>query len=154
AGEALLSASELAKSGAVKLPPPLAERVEATLQRILKNVRDDAWVALSDRDEIVWARAYALRFLAAWQAHRGGDAEALKPLLQRGVGSLIALQPETGVWFHEYGNPFAIATALQALHVAKQCGVEVPQDNVDRGLRALAMNRTAEGGFTYGHTAN
>lgn len=154
AGEALLCASDLDKSGAIKLPPPLAERAEKMLQRIMKNVHDDAWVALSDRDEIVWPRAYALRFLAAWQARRAGDAETLKPLLQRGVGSLIALQPETGVWFHEYGNPFAIATALQALHAAKRCGIEVPQDNVDRGLRALAMDRTAEGGFTYGQTTN
>jgi hypothetical protein len=70
------------------------------------------------------------------------------------VGSLLALQPATGVWFHEDGNPFAIATALQSLHASQQAGVDVPQDNIDRGMRALAMNRTGDGGFTYGHTQN
>ncbi len=152
-GEALLCATD-EKGGALPLPAPLRARVEAMLQRILANVRNDSWVALSDRDEILWARTYALRFLAAWQARRSADAEAMRPLLLRGVGALLALQPETGVWFHEYGNPFAIATALQALHGAKLAGVDVPQENIDRGLRALAMNRTAEGAFTYGHTEN
>lgn len=153
-GEALLAAADEARRGTFVLSSAQQQRVEAMLQRILKNVREDSWVAMSDQDEILWARTYALRFLAAWQQRRAGDAEALRPALQRGVGSLLALQPETGVWFHEYGNPFAIATALQALHLARTAGVEVPQDRVDRGLRALAMNRTAEGAFTYGHTAN
>lgn len=147
AGEALLAAS----AGA-DLPAPQRERVEAMLQRILRNVRSSSWLALSDRDEIVWARAYALRLLAAWQRHRPGDAATVLPLLQGGAAALLALQPETGVWFHEYGNPFAVATALQALHAAKQLGAEVEQERIDRGLRVLAHNRTAQGAFTYAHT--
>lgn len=151
AGEALLLATR--KDAPFSLPAALAARAEATLQRLRANVEADRMAAVSDRDEIVWARAYALRFLAAWTRARSTDAEAVRPALQRGVAALVALQPETGVWFHEYGNPFAIATALQALHFAKQAGIEVPQDNVDRGLRALAMNRTDAGAFTYQHTA-
>lgn len=152
AGEALLAATR--KDAPFPLPEALAARAEATLQRMRANVESDRMVAVSDRDEIVWARAYALRFLAAWTRARGGDAEAVQPALQRGVAALVALQPETGVWFHEYGNPFAIATALQALGFAKQAGIEVPQANVEKGLRALAMNRTEAGAFTYGHTDN
>jgi hypothetical protein len=68
------------------------------------------------------------------------------------VAALVALQPETGVWFHEYGNPFAIATALQALHGARAAGIEVPQDNLDKGLKALAFNRSEQGAFSYGQT--
>ncbi|MFN6148147.1 MAG: hypothetical protein ACK5AL_17445 [Planctomycetota bacterium] len=151
AGEALLLATR--KDAPFPLPAALAARAEATLQRMRANVEADRMASVSDRDEILWARAYALRFLAAWTRARGGDAEAVRPALQRGVAALVARQPETGVWFHEYGNPFAIATALQALHFAKQAGIEVPQDNVDKGLRALAMNRTDAGAFTYGHTA-
>ncbi|MBL8755695.1 MAG: hypothetical protein JNK15_20535 [Planctomycetes bacterium] len=152
-GEALLAAAAAHDGKQRELPAALRTRVEAFLARIRANLQADAWVALSDKDEIVWARAYALRFLAAWQRHRGG-ADELRPLWRSGVGALVALQPETGVWFLEYGNPFAIATALQALHGARQAGVDVPQENVDRGLRALAMNRTAAGAFTYGHTPN
>lgn len=151
-GEALLAAASRADRGELALAQGLRERLEAQLGRIRQNLRDDVWLALSDRDEILWARAYALRFLAAWQRHRPGDRESLQPELQRGVAAVLALQPETGVWFHEYGNPFAIATALQTLHGARACGVEVDQERIDRGLRALASNRTKEGGFTYSHT--
>jgi hypothetical protein len=152
-GEALLAAAAAHDGKQRELPAALRARVEAFLLRIRANLQADTWVALSDKDEILWARAYALRFLAAWQRHRGG-ADELRAAWRAGVGNLLALQPETGVWFHEYGNPFAIATALQSLHAARAAGVEVPQDNVDRGLRALAMNRTTAGAFTYGHTPN
>jgi hypothetical protein len=119
----------------------------------MANVRSDAWLALSDRDEIVWSRAYAVRFLAAWQAARTADKAALQPFVQNAAAALVALQPETGVWFHEYGNPFATATALQALSAARAAGAEVAQEKVDRGLRALAMNRTGQGAFSYNHTS-
>jgi hypothetical protein len=151
-GEALLAATARARNGELDLDAALLERAEAQLLRMRANAMQSDWLALSDRDEIVWARAYALRFLEAWQRRRSGDAEALEPGIRRGVAALIALQPETGVWFHEYGNPFAIATALQALHGARQLGFEVPQDNIDRGLKALAFNRTKEGAFSYGQT--
>ncbi len=153
-GEALLAADALATRGTIALDDAGRERLDARVERILAQIRADAFVARYDRDEIVWPRAYALRFLAAWHRHRGADADEVRPLLQRGVGALLALQPETGAWFHEYGNPFATATALQALHVARAAGADVPQQVIDRGLRALAQNRTADGAFTYGHTAS
>lgn len=153
-GEALLAAADRQRQGQLQFPPPTLARLEAMLLAIRTNVEQAHWLALSDRDEILWARAYALRFLLAWQARRPSDAAAIRPVLQRSVGALLALQPETGVWFHEYGNPFAIATALQALHGAQQAGVEVDQKAIDRGLAALLQDRTAEGAFTYSHTKN
>ncbi len=152
AGMALLAAEERAAAGGFELDDAARREVGALLTRIAQHASADAWLALSDRDEILWARAYALRFLAAWHARRPTERERTRPALQNAVGALLALQPETGVWFHEYGNPFAIATALQALHEARAAGAEVEQDRIDRGLRALAQNRTAEGAFSYGHT--
>jgi hypothetical protein len=151
-GEALLAASSRVAQGNLQLSPATVARTEKLLLVMRENAMRDDWLALSDRDEILWARAYALRFLQAWNTRRKGDKAALEPGIRRGVAALIALQPETGVWFHEYGNPFAIATALQALHGAKAQGFAVPQDNIDKGLKALALNRTSEGAFTYGQT--
>ena len=126
------------------------------LERLLVRIREHAeathWLALSDQDEILWARAYALRFLVAWHRQRPADRDALQPALRSAAGALLALQPETGVWFHEYGNPFAIATALQGLHEAQQVGIEVDAQKVLRGRLALAQNRTPQGAFTYSHT--
>ncbi|MDA7936504.1 hypothetical protein N9B90_01025, partial [bacterium] len=151
-GEALLAAMTRVGKGELALSDVQSRRVESLLLMMRRNASSDDWLALSDRDEIIWARAYALRFLQAWQAQRSQDEKELEGGLRRGVAALIALQPETGAWFHEYGNPFAIATALQALHGAKIRGMDVPQDNIDRGLKALAFNRTVEGAFSYSHT--
>jgi hypothetical protein len=151
AGQALLAAERRMKAGTLVLPAAEAKRLASMLDRVHTNAVDSAWLALSDQDEILWARAYALRFQVAWSKQRTADA-AGAPALQRAVSALLALQPETGVWFHEYGNPFAIATALQALHDGKQAGGDVDAAKIDKGLRALLMNRTDEGAFTYGHT--
>jgi hypothetical protein len=151
-GEALLAAMARADKGNLKLSKAQVATVEKLLLQMRANAMNDDWLALSDRDEIIWARAYALRFLQAWKTHRGKDAKTIEPGVRRGVAALIALQPETGVWFHEYGNPFAIATALQALHGAKSGGFAVPQENIDKGLKALAFNRAGDGAFSYGQT--
>jgi tetratricopeptide (TPR) repeat protein len=149
AGEALLAAAARLQRAGQSLPGDGGTRLEAMLQRILANVQDDVWLELADRDEILWARAYAVRFLGAFRRLRPQQGEQVLPALQRSTAALLALQPDTGVWFHEYGNAFAIATALQALHAARGSGVEVAQDRIDRGLRALAGNRTAAGAFAY-----
>jgi len=151
-GEAMLAASARASRGEIKLGTQLLARVETALLTMRAKAMRSDWLALSDRDEIIWARAYALRFLEAWQRRRQSDADAVDQGVRRGVAALIALQQETGVWFHEYGNPFAIATALQALHGAKALGFDVPPDNIDSGLKALAFNRTAQGAFSYSQT--
>jgi len=154
-GEALLAALDRMPADARKGASKGAHQaVLEHLTAMRENAMKDEWLELADRDEILWARAYALRFLQAWKARRGrdGDDEKLDEGIRRGVGALLALQPETGVWFHEYGNPFAIATALQALHTSRSLGVVVPKENIERGLRALAFNRTKDGAFTYSQT--
>lgn len=152
AGEALLAAMARSDDGGLSLPKELVTRVESLLLKMRANAMRDDWLSLSDRDEIIWPRAYALRFLQAWARRRDGDKGAVEPGIRRGVAALIALQPETGAWFHEYGNPFAIATALQALHGAKSQGFDVPEANIQKGLKALAFNRAEDGAFSYGQT--
>lgn len=150
-GMALLAAEARIADGRLQVDDRTRAGVAAMLRRVRKNAMAESWLALSDRDEIVWARAYAVRFLAAWQRRHADDAE-VGPALRNAVGALLTLQPETGAWFHEYGNPFATATALQALHEAGEAGVELDDDRIARGLAALAKNRTAEGAFSYSHT--
>lgn len=151
AGEALLCALERATAGTFQLDAAQRDRVEQRLDRILALAIDEQKLALEDRDEILWARAYAVRFLARWARTRQQDAERLQPHLRNATAAVVALQPQNGVWFHEYGNPFAIATALQALAAARDLGIEVPGDTIERGLRALVQCRAKNGAYTYSH---
>ena len=147
-----------ARAAAAKAQPsPRLARDLAAAQAQLAVLRAEGSMqdrqALIDRWQSLDEAEYAFA-TPAWQARRGGDPQTLRPLLQRGVGSLLALQPETGVWFHEYGNPFAIATALQALAAAREVGAGIDQQAADRGLRALLQCRTGEGVYSYGHPGN
>ncbi|MCC6671804.1 MAG: hypothetical protein IT458_12130 [Planctomycetes bacterium] len=123
----------------------------AAVHKALAYVSDDAHLNPQDRDEIVWAHAYRVRFAARCRELRFGDATAVGTLLQRGVAELQALQPENGAWFHEYPNPFATATVLVALAHAESVGAQVDGARVQRGLRALLRCRArSTGAFSYG----
>ena len=128
----------------------LRTAVDAALARIDGLIRDETRIASEDRDEIAWAHAYRLRVLCRWMD--GGDEARSRSLTkaQELVGALAGLQEESGAWFHEYSNPFVLATVLLALHHAKVKGLEVPDDAITRGVRALQQCRAQNGGFPSG----
>ncbi|MEQ1631988.1 MAG: tetratricopeptide repeat protein [Planctomycetota bacterium] len=149
-GEALLHAAARADSGDLALQQPVRAAIERRLQQLLVAASDDSRFALEDRDEILWAFAYRARFLSQWSAMRTTDKEKGRSVLGPAVAALCSLQPDTGMWFHEYGNAFAVATALQGLAFSKRAGAEIDPAIVARGLAALQKCRTAEGAYSYG----
>ncbi|MCC6782335.1 MAG: hypothetical protein IT457_05800 [Planctomycetes bacterium] len=145
AAQALLEIAE-------KLEGPDAERAERLLERALAYVADDAHLARDDQDEQIWAHLYRARLASRWLALRPSDRDRIEPLLRRAVRDLVAMQPESGAWFHEYANPFVIGACLVALHEAKDSGVEAPAEVFDRGVLALLRCRTKEGAISYGYS--
>jgi hypothetical protein len=122
----------------------------AALLRVENCAKDEARIAGDDRDEIVWAHAYRLRMLSRWMMDSEDARSRLFTKASALVGALAGLQEDSGAWFHEYPNPFVIATVLLALHEAKQAGVEVPEDTAARGAQALLQCRAKNGAFPYG----
>jgi len=149
AGMALLEGRARVRDGRLPPDPALERAVDAMLARIGSRAATEQVLALEDRDEILWAHAYRLRFLARWIELDPAQKDQLAPRLQGAIGALGALQPETGAWFHEYPNPFASATALQALALARAQGGKVDELVVQRGLRALLACRARNGAYTY-----
>lgn len=133
----------------LRLPESLRDsRLEARLRELFRFVTDDANLATSDSDELLWAYTFRIRFLCEWL---GAERDAgARTALDRSVAALLDMQRENGAWFHEYPNPFAIATALVALAEAADAGVSVPTDAVRRGVAALRFCRSENGAFTYG----
>src|SRR5262245_26915778 len=151
AGLALLEAAQRSDDGRLALPAELRGALDRRLDELLAAAAGRGPLARDDRDEILWAHAYRARFLARWAQLRSGDRDRLAAPLRSAVGDLCALQPETGVWFHEYGNPFAIATALLALADARACGIAIDDKVIARGLAALVQCRAASGAYSYNH---
>jgi hypothetical protein len=116
------------------------EEIRSAIERAEAYMRDESKVAPQDPNEIAWAHAYRLLYFAG-----SGDAA----MIARLVRSLEDLQKETGVWRHEYTNPFVTATALHALQEAKKAGADVPDAVVRRGAAALRSSRGASGVYAY-----
>lgn len=131
------------------------EGLREALARAVEYLREDAHVAIEDRDEILWAYVYRLRLFADLAARGAGAAATVRADdrdVQRNVDLIQRLQPESGAWFHEYPNPFAIASALSALHAGQEVGATVDGQVVDRGILALLKCRTEEGAYSYGYS--
>jgi len=123
------------------------KEIRSAIERIASFVSNDANVNLNDRDEILWAQAYRVRFLAAVQKQSGNDA--VFSSLQSATKQLENLQLSTGGWYHEYANSFVSATALTALFDASLVGVKVDSNKVTSGLKRLSTQRFANGAYPY-----
>ncbi len=118
----------------------------------MRFLADKANLNTKDRDELIWAYAYGARLLAETltSASPHDDGAVDRQRLAKLVKAILELQPASGQWFHEYSNPFATATVLQALALAREAGVQVDTRRVNRGIGALKRCRGDSGGFTYG----
>ncbi len=116
--------------------------VKGALARAESWMKDESRVAADDDDEIVWAYAYRLLYFAAT-----GDKATMAVLVRR----LAELQKKSGVWQHEYDNPFVTASVLQALDEARKAGAEVPEAVTRRAVAALKAARGPKGVFSYNY---
>jgi hypothetical protein len=116
------------------------KQIETAITRAEAYMKDEKRLAEDDADEIAWAHAYRLLYFA--QTKNG-------PMMDRLVKKLALLQKKSGVWQHEYDNPFVTATILHALEEARLAGAEVPAGMTKRGAAALKSTRDARGVFSY-----
>ncbi len=141
AGIALIRAWERFPEG------DLRTRTGRAIDRAADFCRDDSRLNRSDRDEILWAEAYRLRFLCEANRRAAGDPYAAD--IARVVQRLENLQMDNGTWYHEYPNSFVTATALISLRDAASSNVAVDQAKVAAGLSRLARQRFSSGAYPY-----
>ncbi len=147
AGLALLNQYEnLAEDSA-----ELKKRLFAAVSSAAKFVASDANLNKQDRDEILWACAFRLRFLVACQRSADIQVRNVVPSAQipRVIGTLETIQSKRGTWYHEYPNPFTTATALLALQDAASARFPVDGDRLRKGSANLASQRFRNGAFPY-----
>jgi hypothetical protein len=116
------------------------KQIETAITRAEAYMKDEARISQADDQEIAWAHAYRLLYFT-----KTGDKEMMARLVRK----LADLQKRTGVWQHEYDNPFVTATILHVLEEAKSAGAEVPAGVLKRGAAALKSTRDAKGVFSY-----
>lgn len=142
---AVTSLSAMALLAHKRSLPALADKIDSAITRAATFVTKEQNIAKSDRDEILWAYAYRVRFLSRLVPSK----PEFKIALQQSVTSLESIQTKRGSWYHEYSNPFVTATALAALAEAELAGATLDKKKVLAGAKALANDRFANGAFPY-----
>ncbi|MEM9944257.1 MAG: hypothetical protein AAF939_22065, partial [Planctomycetota bacterium] len=144
-----------------RLPESFQQRQWSAIYRAAKFVADMKNINRADRDEILWAYAYRLRFLLEVEnllmdVPKVDDQFStwLRPQIQSAVETLEQVQSKRGSWYHEYNNPFVTATALISLKRATESGYQVDQARIERGLISLQGDRMANGAYPYSTRAN
>ncbi len=135
------------------VPAYRSAAVDQALLGCARFVSDQDHVNRADRDEILWAYAYAARLLARLKrVDATGESVKNFPVessLQTCVNNLQNIQSKRGGWYHEYENPFVTATALCALYEAQQAGAKVDEAKIRRGVESLASQRGNSGSYPY-----
>ena len=133
------------------------ERMKKSIDSVIRFVSDDKHLNKKDRDEILWAYAFRLRFLLGckeWlinDGQSGVNAELnYSVLVKKCIESLESIQTNRGGWYHEYANPFVTANALLALHEAKSLGFQIDESRLAKGITSLLNDRFKDGSYPYG----
>lgn len=134
----------------------LASRVSVAVRKAAEFCSDESKINPKDRDELLWAEAYRLRFLSALAADgkqsqftKGGSDKDASHSITTVAKRLEDLQTGNGSWFHEYPNAFVTATALIALKDASKAGADVDSARIESGLTRLENQRYNNGAYPY-----
>ncbi len=125
----------------------LAARIAPALKKAIDFCINDQNLNPKDRDELLWAEAYRLRFLSSLPATK--KTPAIEAAINQVAKRLEDLQSGNGTWFHEYPNAFVTATALIALKDAKNSGAKVDNQRIESGLKRLENQRYPNGAYPY-----
>lgn len=138
------------------------QAVERALEYVLDAVENDSQLAAGPKrgyDVRGWGHAYALRFLLVAKSKDAVPeelTEKVDAMLPHLIDCIKTNAQARGGW--NYANdssmsPFMTGSTLITLYMAKDAGLEVDEEMVNRALRALAKGKTSSGSYAYSGTA-
>jgi tetratricopeptide (TPR) repeat protein len=143
----------IAHMSLVPWPDVGGARNEEARQRARKFI--DKWVDARPTAEgmIIWDHMFSLIHYSRLSAETS-DAAAKKECVKRARRSVRALeevQRTAGTWSYVGMGPSSFTTGgvLYALWEAKQAGIKVDQEVIDRGLEGMSKMKSDEGTFFY-----
>ncbi|MFN8824993.1 MAG: prenyltransferase/squalene oxidase repeat-containing protein [Planctomycetota bacterium] len=124
---------------------PHQERMQRTIDYVLQCQKEDGF--LSDAGTRMYEHAFATLFLA--EVHGMTSSDRAKTTLERAVTFIVDGQNQHGGWRY---NPFDRDTDLsvtvcqvQALRAARNIGIRVPTETIDRAIGYVRQSRVTRG---------
>ncbi|MBL8756668.1 MAG: terpene cyclase/mutase family protein [Planctomycetes bacterium] len=124
-----------------------AEVVKRVQDYVLRTARENGY--LSDSGTRMYSHAFATLFLA--ELYGMASTDAAKATLERAVNLITDTQNAHGGWRY---NPFdreidlsVTVCQVQALRAARNIGIRVPPDNIDRAIAYVRASRVENGRY-------
>ncbi|MFN9991872.1 MAG: prenyltransferase/squalene oxidase repeat-containing protein [Phycisphaerales bacterium] len=136
---------------------PYAENVRRGLEFMLKNCTESGLVAAPMANSPMYGHGFATLFLGEVYGMTGGDGTDIDTrvyeALKKAVRLIESTQNEEGGWRY---NPFPFDAdvsvticQIMALRSARNAGLEVNKDVVDRAVEYVRSCQNPDGGFRY-----
>lgn len=126
--------------------------VQRAVDFLLASVRPDGYIAASTGDHNMYGHGIAT--IALGEVYGQTREPTIRAKLERAVKLIVQTQNDKGGWRYQprRADDDISVSVLQvvALRVAKNSGIEVPQETIDRAVKYVRSCQDAEsGGFNY-----
>jgi hypothetical protein len=132
---------------------PYGAQLTKSLNYLLGCVQPNGLIRSKDANEPapMYGHAFALMFLADCQ--KAAPKDEIKAKMVRAVDLIVKAQNKEGGWRYlpKPGDAdlSVTVTQLMALAAARDAGVDVPKETIDRAVDYIKKSQNADGGFRY-----
>jgi len=131
---------------------PYGGNVNHVVDYLLGCVRPDGFISGGDAARgPMYGHGFAVTFLA--ECHGMSPRGDLREKLAKAVGIIVASQNDEGGWRYQPVRADAdvsvTACEVMALRAARNAGLFVPNETIDRATRYVKQTQNADGGFAY-----
>jgi hypothetical protein len=140
-------------SGAKPGAGPYGERLSKSLAYLLGRVQQDGLITSKDANEPapMYGHAFALMFVAECQ--KAAPKDEIKEKMDRAVKLIVKSQNDEGGWRYlpKPGDAdlSVTVTQLMALAAARDAGLDVHKEVIERAIGYVKKSQNADGGFRY-----
>ncbi len=134
---------------------PYGERLSKSLTYLRGRVQENGLITSKDANEPapMYGHAFALMFLAECQKGGLKFKNDIKEKIERAVKLIVESQNKEGGWryLHKPGDAdlSVTVTQLMALAAARDAGVDVSKEVIDRAIDYVKKSQNSDGGFRY-----
>jgi hypothetical protein len=128
---------------------PYGEAVEKAVGFILKQVRHDGYITANETR--MYSHAFASLFLA--EVYGMNQREDVREALQKAVDLIVASQNQQGGWRYQPhvadADMSVAACQVMALRAARNIGIQVPRETIDRAVKYVRDSAVREDESVY-----
>lgn len=141
---------------------PYGDNVEKALKHVLENCTESGLVAGDTAAAPMYGHGFATLFLCEIYGMTGGGPDAataskLHNACLRAVRLIVSTQNDEGGWrYNPVPNDADVSVTIcqiMALRAARNAGLEVPKQTIDRAVDYIRRCQNDDGGFKYQLTA-